>query len=209
MPRRTAPTPAPCAATSSSRSSRRSSKPDRVFTRWGGFVYRRRRWLALFAIVVAAAFGSLAGGATDHLTTGGWLDPKSESAQVSDRLERDYGAGRTAFLALFESSDSTADATSAAFQGAIATALAPVLKVEGVTGVTGFAQTQDPRFISTDRHKAYVLIALDVNEDRSIDLVDPVKAALATPAGYDVKLTGFGPIQQDSARLSEDDLTRA
>jgi RND superfamily putative drug exporter len=181
-----------------------------VFTRWGGFVYRRRRWLALFAIVLAAAFGSLAGGATDHLTTGGWLDPKSESAQVSDRLEQDYGAGRTAFIALFESTDPNADATSAEFQGAIGQALSRVLRaVRAVTGVTGYADTHDPRFISTDGHKAYVLIGLDVDEDRSIDLVDPVRAALGTVDGYDVKLTGFGPIQQDSARLSEEDLTRA
>src|SRR6185503_1385106 len=71
------------------------------------------------------------------------------------------------------------------------------------------AQTQDRRFISTDGHKSYVLIGLDVDEDHSIGLVDPVKAALATPAGFDVKLTGFGPIQQDSARLSEQDLARA
>jgi len=180
-----------------------------VFTRWGGFVYRRRRWLALLAIVVAGVFGSLAGTVSSHLTSGGWLDPTSESAQVSGRLEQDFGAGRTSFLALFESSDPNADATSAEFQGATATALAPVLAVHGVTGVTGYAQTQDNRFVSTDGHTAYVLIGLDVDEDKSIDLVDPVKAALATPAGFDVKLTGFGPIQQDSARLSEQDLARA
>jgi len=180
-----------------------------VFTRWGGFVYRRRRWLALLAIVVAGVFGSLAGTVSSHLTSSGWLDPTSESAQVSGRLEKDFGAGRTSFLALFESSDPNADATSAEFQGATATALAPVLAVHGVTGVTGYAQTQDNRFVSTDGHKAYVLIGLDVDEDKSIDLVDPVKAALATPAGFDVKLTGFGPIQQDSARLSEQDLARA
>ena len=180
-----------------------------MFTRWGGFVYRRRRWLALLAIVVAGAFGSMAGTASSHLTSGGWLDPGSESAQVSDRLEKDYGAGRTSFIALFDSSDPNADATSADFQSAISTALAPVLNVQGVTGVTGYAQTQDTRFVSVDGHKAYVLIGLDVAEDDSIELVDPVKDALATPSGYDVKLTGFGPIQQDSARLSEQDLTRA
>jgi uncharacterized membrane protein YdfJ with MMPL/SSD domain len=180
-----------------------------VFTRWGGFVYRRRRWLALAAIVIAGGFGALAGSVSSHLTSGGWLDPGSESAQVSDRLEKDYGAGRTSFIALFESSDPAADAASAEFQGTITSALAPVLDVQGVTGVTGFAQTQDARFISTDRHKAYVLIGLDVDEDESIELVDPVKDALATPSGYDVKLTGFGPIQQDSARLSEQDLARA
>ena len=180
-----------------------------MFTRWGGFVYRRRRWLALLAIVVAGGFGSLAGSVSSHLTSGGWLDPGSESAQVSNRLEKDFGAGRTSFVALFESADSSADAKSADFQAAIATALAPVEKAAGVTGVTGYAQTQDDRFISTDGHKAYVLIGLDVDEDDSIKLVDPIKAALATPTGYDVKLTGFGPIQQDSARLSEQDLARA
>ena len=180
-----------------------------MFTRWGAFVYRRRRWLVVLAIVVAGAFGSLAGSVSSHLTSGGWLDPGSESAQVSDRLENDYGAGRTSFIALFESSDASADATSADFQAAISTALAPVLDVHGVTGITGYAETQDKRFISTDGRKAYVLIGLDVDEDHSIELVDPVKDALATPAGYDVKLTGFGPIQQDSARLSEQDLTRA
>jgi hypothetical protein len=32
-----------------------------MFTRWGGFVYRRRRWLVAFAFVVAGGFGALAG----------------------------------------------------------------------------------------------------------------------------------------------------
>jgi len=180
-----------------------------MFTRWGAFVYRRRRIVALLAIVAAVGFGSLASTVSDHLTTGGWLDPTSESAQVSERLEKDYGAGRSAFIALFQSDDQGADATSAAFQGAIASALEPVLKVDGVTSVTGYADTHDQRFISTDGHKAYVVVGLDVTEDRSINLVDPVQAALATPAGYSVSLTGFGPIQQDSAKLSEQDLARA
>ena len=180
-----------------------------MFTRWGGFVYRRRRWLVVLAFVIAGGLGSLAGGAADELSNGGWLDPTSESAQVADRLEADYGGGRSAFIALFGSSDPDADATSPDFQAAIATTLAPVLQVEGVTGLTGYAETQDSRFISTAGNAAYVVIGLDVDEDSSIDLVDPVKAALATPAGYEVKLTGFGPIQQDSARLSEEDLVRA
>ena len=65
-----------------------------MFTRWGAFVYRRRRWLAVLAIVVGGGFGSMAGSASSHLTSGGWLDPGSESAQVSNRLEKDFGAGR-------------------------------------------------------------------------------------------------------------------
>ncbi len=182
-----------------------------MFTRWGGFVYRRRRWIAALAIVMAAGFGSLAAGISSNLSNGGWLDPTSESAQVADRLRDEFGGGRSAFVAVFRSTAAGADATSDAFQGAVADALAPVLKVDGVTGVTGYAETRNDRFISTKGDAAYVVIGLDVNEDNSIDLVDPVENALqpATPAGYTVALTGFGPIQLDAAKLSEQDLTRA
>jgi uncharacterized membrane protein YdfJ with MMPL/SSD domain len=180
-----------------------------VFSRWGAFIYRRRRYVAALAIVIAIGLGAMAGQTSSRLSAGGWLDPNSESAQVSDRLERDFGTGRAAFIALFRSTDPQADATSSTFQGAIATALAPVLTVDHVSGVTGYAETGDDRFITIDHHAAYVLIGLDVPEDQSIALVNPVKAAIALPTGYSVGLTGFGPIQQDSARLSEQDLTRA
>jgi RND superfamily putative drug exporter len=180
-----------------------------MFTRWGAFVYRRRRWIAAFAIALALGFGALSQGVADNLSSGGWLDPTSESAQVSERLEADYGGGRSAFIALFRSTDAGADARSEQFQGAIATTLAPVLELDGVAELTGYRQTHDDRFISEAGDAAYVLIGLEVDEDSSIDLVDPVKDALATPAGYSVALTGFGPIQQDSARLSEQDLIRA
>ena len=59
-----------------------------MFTRWGGFVYRRRRWIVLFAVVVAVGLGSMAAGASSHLTTGGWLDPKSESAHLCVARQR-------------------------------------------------------------------------------------------------------------------------
>ncbi|HUP55300.1 MAG TPA: MMPL family transporter, partial [Methylomirabilota bacterium] len=182
-----------------------------MFTRWGGFVYRRRRWIAAVALVLAGGFGSLASGAADELSNGGWLDPTSESAQVADRLEADFGGGRSAFVTLFRATDPNASATSAEFQSAITSSLAPVLDIDGVTGLTGYAQTGDERFVSEQGDAAYVLVGLDVDEDSSIDLVDPVQAAIrdATPAGYTVQLTGFGPIQQDSARLSEQDLVRA
>jgi uncharacterized membrane protein YdfJ with MMPL/SSD domain len=180
-----------------------------MFSRWGAFIYRHRRVVFILAIVMAAGAGTLATDVSKHLTTGGWLDPNSESSQVSSRLEQDFGGGRTAYIALFRSTDPNADATSAAFQDAIATALAPTLKQAHVTGVTGYAETQDTRFISTKGDAAYVLINLDMTEDQSVEAVDAIKASLAPPAGYSVALTGFGPIQQDAARISEQDLTRA
>jgi uncharacterized membrane protein YdfJ with MMPL/SSD domain len=90
-----------------------------MFTRWGGFVYRRRRWIAPIAIVVALGFGALGQTVSENLSTGGWLDPTSESAQVADRLEADFGGGRSAFIALFRATGPDADARSAEFQAAI------------------------------------------------------------------------------------------
>jgi len=182
-----------------------------MFTRWGGFVYRRRRWIGVLGLVIAGGLASLSTGVADNLTTGGWLDPTSESAQVSERLEAEYGGGRSAFIALFRSTDAGADARSPTFQDAIATTLEPVRELDSVTGITGFAETDDDRFVSEAGDAAYVLIELDADEDSSIELVDAVQAAVdgAKPAGYEVALTGFGPIQQDSARLSEEDLIRA
>jgi putative drug exporter of the RND superfamily len=180
-----------------------------MFSRWGAFVYRHRRLVFIIGIVVAVGAGALAADTSKHLTTGGWLDPDSESSQVSNRLERDFGAGRTAYIALFRSTAPTADATSPTFQAAITATLAGTLQQPHVTGVTGYAETHDTRFISTNGQAAYVLVNLDMTEDQSVEAVDAIQSSLHPPAGYSVALTGFGPIQQDAARISEQDLQRA
>ncbi|HSL97099.1 MAG TPA: MMPL family transporter [Candidatus Deferrimicrobiaceae bacterium] len=180
-----------------------------MFSRWGALVYRYRRLVLLLAVVSAVVLGASGGDVAHKLTAGGWLDPASESAQVADRLEADYGAGRSAFIAVFRADAAGADARSEAFQAAIAETLAPVLKLDEVTRATGFAETGDSRFISTAGDAAYVVIGLDLTEDESVDAVEPIEAALAPPPGYGVALTGFGPIQRDSAELSEADLVRA
>jgi uncharacterized membrane protein YdfJ with MMPL/SSD domain len=180
-----------------------------MFSRWGAFVYRRRRFVVAISILIAAGLGSLASSTSSRLSAGGWLDPDSESAQVAQRLDADFGRGRTAFVALIQSTDPAADAASPAFQHAIADALAPVRKLDHVNGITGYAETGDRRFISVRGNEAYVLIGLDQTDDASVATVTPVEAALAPPAGYTVKLTGFGPIQRDAAVTSEKDLERA
>ncbi|MEO7664920.1 MAG: MMPL family transporter [Candidatus Limnocylindrales bacterium] len=180
-----------------------------MFSRWGAFVYRRRRFVLLVMVLVAAGAIPLAAGASAQLSAGGWLDPKSESAHVSNRIQSEFGGGRTSYVALFRSDSGGADATSAEFQAAIATTVAAVRSDPQVTGVTGYAETGDERFISTDGDTAYVVIGLDMSDDESVGAVDGIRAKLAPPAGYSVALTGFGPIQKDSAELSEKDLQRA
>ena len=180
-----------------------------MFSRWGAFVYRRRRVVLLVMLALAAVAAPLAAGTASQLSSGGWLDKNSESATVASRLESEFGGGRSAFIALFRSDTAGADAKSDAFQGAIATTVGTVKADARVSGVTGYAETHDDRFISVAGDAAYVVIGLNMTEDQSVEAVDSIQAKLAPPAGYSVALTGFGPIQKDSAALSEKDLQRA
>lgn len=179
-----------------------------MFSRWGAFVYRFRRPVALLTIALAVGLSLFAVQASSRLSSGGWLDSASESARVSDRLAADFGAGRSSIIVLF-SSTATADATAPGFQAAIAASLAPLRSDPRVTGIVGYAETGDRRFISTRGDRAYVVVELEATDEQSVDLVEPIRAEIRPPAGYSVQLTGYGPLTKDSAAQSERDLQRA
>src|SRR4249919_2960754 len=180
-----------------------------MFSRWGAFVYRFRRPVALIAIVIALASTTLATQASSALSAGGWLDADSESAAVSARLDTEFGAGKSSVIALFRSTTPGADAKSAEFQGAIATSIGGLATTPHVSGVIGYAETGDRRFISTAGDAAYIVIQLDMTDEASVDAVEGIRAAIVPPAGYTYQLTGYGPITKDSAEQSEKDLQKA
>jgi RND superfamily putative drug exporter len=179
-----------------------------MFTRWGAFVYRHRRPVAVLAIVLAALSATLASRTADALSAGGWLDADSESAIVADRLADEFGAGRSSVIALFRSDEAGAAATPE-FQAAIAEALRELEDEPRVTGIVGYAATGDARFISTTRDAAYVVIELDMTDEESVAVTEEIREAIQPPAGYTYELTGYGPITLDSAEQSEQDLQRA
>ncbi len=78
-----------------------------------------------------------------------------------------------------------------------------------VSGVVGYAETGDARFISTAGDAAYVVIELDMSEEESVAIVEELREAIVPPAGYTYQMTGYGPITLDSAEQSEKDLVRA
>src|SRR4249919_2315068 len=133
-----------------------------MFSRWGAFVYRFRRPVAIVAIVIALSSTVLASQASSALSAGGWLDADSESAAVSARLDTEFGAGKSSVIALFRSTTPGADAKSAEFQGAIKTATGPLATTPHVSGIIGYAETGDPRFISTAGDAAYIVVELDL-----------------------------------------------
>ena len=179
-----------------------------VFARWGAFVYRFRRLVALAAVVLGVAALPLAAGASAHLSSGGWLDASSESSRVADRLAAEFDAGRSSIIAVFRG-DGFGEATTPEYQAAVAEALAQVVADERVAGVVGYAETRDPRFISYDGMTTYVVIQLDLTNEESVEAVEPLRELIHPPEGLSYQLTGYGPVTLDSAEQSEEDLQRA
>jgi RND superfamily putative drug exporter len=179
-----------------------------LFPRWGAFVYRFRRIVAVLALALGLASIAIASQAAGELSSGGWLDRNSESAHVSDRLASDFGAGRSNLIALFRASGPV-DAASPQFQQAVTMALADVATDPRVSRIVGYAETGDRRFISTDETASYAVIDLEVTAEESVEAVDSLRAKIHPPDGLTYQLTGYGPVTKDSAHQSETDLQRA
>jgi RND superfamily putative drug exporter len=179
-----------------------------MFTRWGALVYRFRKLVAVLALLVAGGASILAGQAADELSAGGWLDPTSDSATVLDRLANEFDAGKGSLVVVF-TGDAGADATADAFQGEIARSLAKLRNDELVSGVVGYAETGDDRFISTDGDSAFVIVQLELTDEESVDHLDALRAKIAEPEGMSYLLAGYGPLTEDSVAQSERELLQA
>ena len=179
-----------------------------LFSRWGAFVYRFRKPIALVTIVLAVLFASLASQVTGALTSGGWTDPDSESAIVATRLADEFGAGRGSIVALFQG-DASTDARSAAFQDTIATSLRRLQADPLADAVIGYAQTRDDRFVSTDGHSAYAVVRLTITDDEAANRMPEIRALIDQPSGARLSLAGVGPFTQDQAHQSEKELVQA
>ena len=179
-----------------------------MFGRWGRFVYRRRRWVATLAILVAGISFGFAGRASSVLSTGGWYDPSAESQQVATRLATDFGQGGSTLAVLFQDAGRT-DATSPAFQAEVAGALTAVTADVRVSSVIGYAQTGSSRFISRTGDATWVLLSLNLNQDQAIKAVDGIRSEISAPSGMSVSLTGSAALSEAMSAQTERDLARA
>src|SRR5690349_6601422 len=179
-----------------------------MFSAWGAFVYRFRRPIALLSIAIAIASSMLASGVTGALSAGGWTDPDSESAAVTQRLSDDFGAAGGSIVAVYRGKAGE-DARSAAFQTTIAESLRDLLADDRVDSSIGYAETHDDRFISKDGTAAYVVVRLGITDEAAVDAMDDFRALIHQPSDVTLQLTGVGPATQDQAKQSEKELIQA
>jgi RND superfamily putative drug exporter len=179
-----------------------------MFRRWGAFIYRFRRPVAILAVILAIASTVLASGVTGSLSAGGWTDPDSESAAVADRLADEFGAAGGSIVAVYQGRAGD-DARSPAFQTAIADSLARLLADDRVDGTVGWTETGDDRFISADGTSAYVVVRLAITDEAAVDEMEDLRGLIDQPSDMTLLLTGVAPATQDQAEQSERELVQA
>jgi RND superfamily putative drug exporter len=170
-----------------------------MLRRWGGVVYRLRRFVLAATgvfLVVAAVWGT---GVFAALSDAGFDDPASEASRAARAAEEVLGGGHD-LLVLVEHDDHTVDEP--AFASAVTRAVA-ALPADLVEASVGYAETGSPSFVSEDRHATYVAVQVpDGTTDAEYrDLVDAYQA----PDGFEVGFGGNLAMNADiNAQVSQD-----
>jgi RND superfamily putative drug exporter len=170
-----------------------------VFTRWGDLVYRLR-----FAVVgsVAAALLALGGyglGLEDHLSSSGWDDPTSESAQAARLSDEAFGRDHTSdVVVLYPAPDGTT-IEDPEFRQKVVDSLnrlpreypGEIAKVNGAYWQTETGPASPMLFGSKD--KKYTFASVAIQGDNDTDMVRnfrKVKDVFDIP-GIDVQVAGL------------------
>ncbi len=176
------------------------------FAALGRAIARRPWWvIAAWALLALVAL-PLAPRAHDALQAGGFTADDLEAARARRLLEERVGLPPSALVIVIRATDGRV-AGDAAFETAVAAAIARVPAVPHVTGL--LPHTLAPRQVSADRTTVYEVVTLDLTPDRSPDVLRPLWAALAPQPGLEVGLAGGPAFYGDIQRVSQEDLERS
>src|SRR5690606_5978432 len=81
-----------------------------MLTRVAHLVIRRRKLVLIAAVVAFLGFGAWGGTVAEHMSSGGFDDPASESYKADDELEQAFGTATPNFLLVVTAADGTVDA---------------------------------------------------------------------------------------------------
>ena len=180
-----------------------------MFSRWGAFVYRFRRPIVIVTIVLARARDGLRRDGVAGASSGGWLDPSSESARVSDRLASEFSAGRSNLIALFRTS-TVPDATSPASPDVSSRKRWSASRgIRCRRRIVGFRGDRRPPVHLHERRRAIRPDPPHADRRAVRRRADDAPDKDRPTGRTTVQLTGYGPVTKDSAVQSEKDLARA
>ncbi|WP_406234484.1 MMPL family transporter [Nocardia sp. NBC_01009] len=188
-----------------------------MFTRWGDLVYRWR--FAVIGVVTAAllALGGYGLGLEDHLSSSGWDDPTSQSAQAARLSDQAFGRDHNSDVIVLYTPPDGKTIDDPEFRQKIVDSLNSlprehpneITKINGAYWQTETGQASPIVFGSKD--KKYTFASIAIQGDNDTDMVRNfrnVKDVFAIP-GIDVQVAGLqavagtlnDTIKSDSKRM--------
>lgn len=171
------------------------------------FLGRRRRWVVAAWVVIVVLALPFAKKQTDHLTGGGFDVPGSQSRQVSEDLQNEFGSQADGISVLLEAAP---DASAAERAAAVSRLRAEVAKVDELTLTP--AAARQARLQLRSGGEAIVPLRSDQSSDQLIDSaatlredIDPGSAV----AGVTPYLIGQPTIWAGLQEISKEDLAKA
>ena len=177
--------------------------------RLGRFVAAHPRRLLVVSALFIALAGAAGAGVADHLSTGGFEDPASESTHAAARIERLFGVADPDVVLLVTSRTGSVDDPAVAKAGS---ALTVALAAEdGVRRVDSYWSLGNaPPLRSSDGSKAMVLANLDgTQNDKNRVLEELTPKYTGSSGAIDVAVGGFAEVFRQVTTQVEEDLVRA
>jgi RND superfamily putative drug exporter len=179
-----------------------------MLQRIGRFVIRRRKPVLIAAVLLFVVAGAYGGPVSEHLSSGGFDDPASESYKADQQLLDTFGAGTPNFLLLVTAPDGDVDDPAVAAAG---TALTEELAAEpGVANVVSYWSAGNaPPLKNDDGSRALVLALIEGSQDEADDRVEQLIPKFEREGDLDVRAGGFAAVFDEVGTTIEEDLVRA
>ena len=178
-----------------------------MFVTLGSLVYRRR-WTVIAVVLAATVLSGIWGfGVFSKLSGGGYDDPASQSTQVTDLVQQEFGKPAGDVVVVY-----TAPAGSTVTAPAVATAALTTLRTlpnSAVSSVTSYWATHAPGMITPDQRRALAVINLNAttaNEQKTAYLA--IRDRLGV-TGLSTQIGGTVPTQVAMTDRSSSDLSVA
>src|SRR3954451_22278605 len=167
------------------------------------FVYRRRRFVTVGAVVFFVVAGGIGGAVASHLDPYGADDPGTDSVEA-DNLLQEHGYRPTSVLVLIQDAPVASARTKSRLDG-----IERQLRSRNdVDRVTGYYDTHSTDFVSTDRDATYIAVALRPTDDKAQqDAASSIADQLNGKPG--VTVGGTALAQEQVNKQTESDLRRA
>ena len=180
-----------------------------MLERLGHFIVRRRWWVLAGTLLFVGASGALGGSVADHLKTGGFEGPDTESVRAERLLAERFGQAPPNFLLLVTAKQGTVDQDPARAAGVALTN--ELLATDGVDQVVShWSLGAASPLVSRDRRKAIIVAQINGSEEAAGELADRlVPRFTREDEAVSVGVGGFEAVFREVSTQIEEDLGRA